>query len=157
MYRTITLGLQAKGFMQHLLPTLYSIQMAKRCANGDIESMFNGYKWVEDIMPMETNKSFHYNAFNNLYNDMEVLQKAMIQYYGLTIEETDGNAVFVLKLDEGQVVKGQRLERVSLTLMSQALRGQPFKSQELDANQDSDNRGQGHKQDYYGIQSEKNI
>ena len=37
---------------------------------------------------------------------MEVLQQAMIKYYGLTLEETGGNAIFVLKLDEFQVVKG---------------------------------------------------
>lgn len=157
MYRSITLGLRAKGVTQSLLPTLYSLQMAKKCANGDVASMFNGYKWVEDIMPMPTNKPFEYNAYNNVYIDMEELQKAMIQYYGLTLEETGGNAVFVLKLDECQVVKGQRLERVSLTLMSRALTGKPLETQELDASHDSNNRGQGHKQDYYGIQSEKNI
>lgn len=81
----------------------------------------------------------------------------MIQYYGLTLKETGGNVVFVLKLDECQVVKDQRLKRVSLTLMSQALRGKPLESQKLDASQDSDDRCQGHKQDYYGVQSKKNI
>ena len=87
MYRSITLGLQAKGVTQSLLPTLYSLQMAKKCANGDIASMFNGYRSVEDIMPMPPSKPFEYNAYNNVYIDMEVLQKAMIQYYGLTVKE----------------------------------------------------------------------
>ena len=73
MYRSITLGLRAKGVTQSLLPTLYSLQMAKKCDNGDVASMFNGYKWVEDIMPMPTNKPFEYNGYNNVYIDMEEL------------------------------------------------------------------------------------
>ena len=44
--------------MHSLLPTLYSLHMVKRYANGDVVSMFNGFKWVEYIMPMETKKSF---------------------------------------------------------------------------------------------------
>ena len=157
MYKSITLGLRAKGVTQSLLPTLYSLQMAKRCANGDIASMFNGYRSVVDIMPMPPSKPFEYNAYNNVYIDMEVLQKAMIQYYGLTVEETGGNVVFVFKLDECQVVKGQRLERIGLTLMSRALKGKPLESQDLDASQENNSNSQGSQQDYYGIQSEKNI
>ena len=53
---------------------------------------------------------------------MEVLQQAMIKYYGITLEETGGNAVFVLKLNECQVVKDQILKRFSVTLMSRALK-----------------------------------
>ena len=40
----------------------------------------------------------------------------------MTIEETNGRAIFVIKLDECQVVKGQRVERTSLMLMSRALK-----------------------------------
>ena len=47
----------------------------------------------------------------------------MVQYYGVTPEEYNGKLIFVLKLDECQVVKGQRLERVSVTLMNRALQG----------------------------------
>ena len=79
---------------------------------------------------------------------MEVLQQAMLKYYGLILKETGGNTIFVLKFDEFQVVQGQRLEHVSVTLMSRALKGT---SLELDASQDT--KGQGHMHNYYGIQS----
>ena len=61
---------------------------------------------------------------------MEALQRAMIQFYGLTIDECGGNAIFVLKLDECQVVKGQGLQRVSVTLMNRALEGHHLESLE---------------------------
>ena len=76
-------------------------------ANGGISAMFNGYKWVEDMM-FFVDKTFMYNKFNNVYIDMEELQRAMVRYYDLTLEETGGKLIFVLKLDECQVVKGQR-------------------------------------------------
>ena len=44
----------------------------------------------------------------------------MIRYYGVTHSECNGKILFVLKLDECQVGKGQRLERVSITMMSMA-------------------------------------
>ena len=57
-----------------------------------------------------------------MYIAIQALQQAMIQYYDMTVEETNGKAIFVIKLDESQVVKGQRVERTNLTLMSRALK-----------------------------------
>ena len=74
-------------------------------------------------MPMGDSKKFWYNEFNNVYVDVEKLQESMINYYGVTHSECNGKLVFVLKLDECQVVKGQHLERVSITMMSRALLG----------------------------------
>ena len=67
IYRVITLGLRAKGFTESLLPTSYSLTMARKSANRDIASVFGGFKWVEDSMPMSASDSFHYNTFNNVY------------------------------------------------------------------------------------------
>ena len=56
--------------------------------------------------------------------------------------------MFDLKLDECQVVKGQILERVRLTLMSQTLKEKPLEIQELDTTQDNNEKCKRHKQDY---------
>ena len=73
----------------------------------------------------------------------------MIRYYGITHSECNGKILFVLKLDECQVVKGQRLERVSITMMSRALAGK-----ELEEDNASSNRRR--KLEYFGVQSERN-
>ena len=51
--------------------------MARKMANGGISTMFNGYKWVEDMM-FFVDKTFMYNKFNNVYIDMKELQRAMV-------------------------------------------------------------------------------
>ena len=47
----------------------------------------------------------------------------MVQYYGITREECGGNLLFVLKLDECQMLKGQHLKIANSTLMSRNIQG----------------------------------
>ena len=89
IYTLITRAHIYKGLIQPLLPTPYSVTMAKKCANSDVASLFGGFKFDNDSLPMLKTKSFQYNNFNNVYVDVEMLQKAMIMYYGLTHEECD--------------------------------------------------------------------
>ena len=65
--------------------------------------------------------------------------------------------IFVLKLDECQVVKGQRLERVSLTLMNRALEGKQLEIEDDNVEQVIGGNEKRNQQQYYGVQSEKNI
>ena len=45
----------------------------------------------------------------------------MIQFYKLSHEEASSIAKFVMKLDETEIVKCKKLEKVSITLMNRAL------------------------------------
>ena len=45
----------------------------------------------------------------------------MVQFYNITHEECNGILKVMIKLDESELVKGQKMERVSLTLMNRAL------------------------------------
>ena len=166
IYRVFTLAHRAKHVLQPLLPTPYSVTMARRCANSDVASMLGGYRHVNDAMPVSAIKQFQFNEFNNVYIDVQTLQRAMIAYYGLTYEECNGQVVFVLKLDECQIVKGRKLERVSLTLMNRALKGtcEQVESDHLDyttqgslAESTQNSRRKNQDKEYYGVQSEKNI
>ena len=69
------------------------------------------------------------------------VQKAMIRFYNLSHEEASGVANFVIKLDETEIVKCKRLERVSITLMNREL----STSQTIDTTEK------------FSVQSEKNI
>ena len=57
-----------------ILPTPYSLVMARKFANNNIANLLGGYKWVDDIMPMSTSKDFVDNKFNNTYVEVEALQ-----------------------------------------------------------------------------------
>ena len=45
----------------------------------------------------------------------------MVQFYDMIQEECNGILKFVIKLDESEIFKGQKMERVSITLMNRAL------------------------------------
>ncbi|MCO5573601.1 hypothetical protein L7F22_027373 [Adiantum nelumboides] len=51
----------------------------------------------------------------------KMLQKRMVEFYNITFEESQGVLNFVLKLDECELVKDKKLERVTITLMNKAL------------------------------------
>ena len=62
-----------------------------------------------------------YNQYNNIFYSLEALQIYVVQLFEITRQECDGVLKFVLKLDECQVVKERKLERVTITLMNRAL------------------------------------
>ena len=66
-------------------------------------------------------KQKRYDHYNNIFFDLISLQKAMIRFYNLSYEKASGLAKFVIKLDEIEIIKGKKMERVSITLMNRAL------------------------------------
>ena len=66
-------------------------------------------------------KIIELTEFNNFIIDVRKLQMAMVKFYDISVHECNGRLIFVLKLDESELIKGQKLERVSLTLMNRAL------------------------------------
>lgn len=58
---------------------------------------------------------------NNFVLDVIKIQQSMVVFYDMTVAECNGLLKFVIKLDESEIVKGQKLERVSITLMNRAL------------------------------------
>ena len=75
-------------------------------------------------MPYEKNNKksiFHYTIFNNIWMDLRKIQKAMVKMYGITVDKCNGLLKFVIKLDEAQIQKCQKMERVSISLMNRAI------------------------------------
>ena len=69
----------------------------------------------------EKKSHFEYNAFNSIWMDLKKVQIAMVQLYGINVSECDGKLIFVLKLDEAQILKCQKMERISICIMNRAL------------------------------------
>lgn len=75
-------------------------------------------------MPYEKQKKkdiFEYNAHNNIWMDLKKVQIAMVKLYGMNVSECDGKIIFVLKVDEAQILKCQKMERISICIMNRAL------------------------------------
>lgn len=61
------------------------------------------------------------DEFNNIFMDLELLQRRMVEYYDISFEESGGILQFVIKMDECEFLKEKKMERVTITLMNRAL------------------------------------
>ena len=95
-----------------------------------------------------------YNEFNNIYIEPKKFQQVMAQNHGITTKECNGKLIFVLKLDEYQVVKGQHLAWVILALINRSLQGVHIEFTDSKA---SNRPTKSHSQEYYGFQYENHI
>ena len=53
--------------------------------------------------------------------DPKKVHIAMVQLYGMNVSECDGKLIFVLNLDEAQILNCQKMERISICIMNRAL------------------------------------
>ena len=127
-YRALS-GVWFKNLKQHRvrafgLPRANKVAQARTLQNLDIPKYFGDYFHIEDSMPYEKNKrksTFHYTIYNNIWMDLRKIQIAMVKMYGITVDECNGHLKFVLKLDEAQIQKSQKMERISISLMNRAI------------------------------------
>lgn len=116
--------LSVEKFKPFGLPRPHRVVKARQELNLQIPEVFGDYFHIEGSMPFEKQKKcgvFEYNSFNNIWVDIKRVQTAMIKFYGLTVEECSGHLIFVLKLDEAQMAKNQKMERVSIAIMNRSL------------------------------------
>lgn len=68
---------------------------------------------MKDGMPMFVHKVFVYEKFDDVYLDFISHAKARIIYKGVTFAKRDDVVVFVIKLDECMIIKGQSLRELA--------------------------------------------
>ena len=66
-----------------------------------------------------------YDEYNNIFMDLEMLQIQMVEFYNISHAETNGVLNFVLKMDECEILKDVKMERVAITLMDRAMANMP--------------------------------
>ena len=66
----------------------------------------------------------------------------MVKFYTITTAEVNGKLQFVLKLDECEILKQKKTERITVTLMNRALQSKPTNRNDVHA---------------FSVQSENNI
>ena len=66
-------------------------------------------------------REIEFNEYNNIFFDLEALQRYSVQFFEVTTMECSGVLKFVLKIDECELLKCKKMERVTITLMNRAL------------------------------------
>lgn len=62
-----------------------------------------------------------FNEYTNIFFDLEALQSYAVQYFKVTTSECSGMLKLALKLDECELLKCKKMQRVTITLMNRAL------------------------------------
>lgn len=117
-------NLKNQKFKPFGLPRPHNVMNIRNQMNRKIPNYFGEYYHIEGSMPYEKQKKksfFEYNAFNNIWMDLKKVQIAMVQLYGISVSECSGKILFVLKLDEAQILKCQKMERISISIMNRSL------------------------------------
>ena len=114
--RSVSQALVAKGIKKRMLPKPSHVWKLR----GELNSKQFDY-FGPPFHIKEQYKSFTYDEFNNIFMDLEILQQRMVEYYNITIQETGGVLQFALKMDECEILKDKKMERVTITLMNRAL------------------------------------
>ena len=146
LYKSLQGTLKQNKLKGSLFPQPVRVREARIKINEQIMKMLGQPFHIQNIY--QGNKSqLKFDQYNNIFFNLQTLQKCMIKFYNLSHEEAKGVAKFVIKLDESEILKNKKLERVSITLMNRALDQKPH--------EDLDNEGE--KEKCFSVQSELNI
>lgn len=130
----------------NILPKPYHIRKERLNLNNEISEMIGETYFVAGIF-QHKDRHIIFNEGNNIFYCTTSLQKAMVKYYNFISLETHGPLIFVIKLDECEVLKQKKMERITITIMNRAL------SPPLDANGNIDKESD----KYFSVQSENHI
>ena len=97
---------------KNILSIPYHVRKERINLNQERGTMIGEPYFVTSVFqPQDRNIRFHEG--NNIFYSITSLQKAIVKYYNFTISETNGTLVFVIKLDECEVLKQKKMERVT--------------------------------------------
>lgn len=120
IFHAISSTLKDQRIKRVLLPNPATVWRIRGHLNDSIDEFIGQYIHIEEIFPGGKGTTV-YDPWNNIFVDLQQLQRRMVEFYGLTFEECKGILKFVIKLDECEVVKEKKMERVTITLMNGAL------------------------------------
>ena len=61
------------------------------------------------------------NPKNNIWLDLEKTLQAIVKFYDISVEEAKGKLIFVIKLDEMELLNNEKYEIISVTLINRAM------------------------------------
>ena len=120
IFNIVSSTLKDKRIKCVLLPTPSVVWCQRGLLNQEIDDFIGQYLHIENVYEGAKGKTV-YDPFNNIFVELQQLQRRMVEFYNITLEECKGLLKFVVKLDECEIVKEKKIERVTITLMNRAL------------------------------------
>lgn len=101
------------------IPRPFQIKLERDALNRGMQKVIGNPYHINEVYNSKAG-NLSYDSTNNLFVDLNHLLRFIVKFYNITSESVS-KLILVLKLDESEVIKGQKLERVSITLMNGAL------------------------------------
>lgn len=101
------------------IPRPFQIRLERDVLNKGMQNVIGIPFHINEIYNSKSG-NLSYNSTNNLFVDLNHLLRFIVKFYNIT-SVSMSKLILVVKLDESEVIKGQKLERVSITLMNGAL------------------------------------
>ncbi|KAJ7560879.1 hypothetical protein O6H91_03G004200 [Diphasiastrum complanatum] len=101
------------------IPRSFQIKLERDVLNRGLQNIIGIPYHINEIYNSK-HGTLSYDSTNNMFVDLNHLLRFIVKFYGITNESVE-KLILVLKLDESEVIKGQKLERVSVTIMSGTL------------------------------------
>ena len=120
IFNIVSSTLKDKRINRVLLPTPAAVWRQRGLLNQEIDDFIGQYLHIKNIYEGAKGRTV-YDPFNNIFVELQQLQRRMVEFYNITLEECKGVLKFVIKLDECEIVKEKKIERVTITLMNRAL------------------------------------
>lgn len=103
-----------------LLPKPMKVKSARHHVNSEVLEKLGSPIHIEATY-VDKEREVVFNQHNNIFFDLETLQRYAVEFFEISTEECGGVLKFVLKLDECEILKNRKMERVTITLMNRAL------------------------------------
>ena len=120
IFNIVSSTLKDKRIKRVLLPTPAAVWRQRGLLNQEIDDFIGQYFHIQNIYEGAKGRTI-YDSLNNIFVELQQLQRRMVEFYNITLEECKGVLKFVIKLDECEIVKEKKIERVTITLMNRAL------------------------------------
>ncbi|MCO5571752.1 hypothetical protein L7F22_025500 [Adiantum nelumboides] len=121
LFKALAKKSQNKLQRRSLLPKPSHVKAAYWHVNEEVFDKFGSPFHIEAMFLGKDGRKVQFNEHNNFFVDLEALQRYAVSFFDISREECGGVLKFVLKLNECEVLKNKKLERVTITLMNRAL------------------------------------
>ena len=129
LFKCLREGMMNAGITKIVIPRPFHIKISRGRKNENIVNILGDMYHVQaskEFGKKVGKKGSHselitLNPKNNVWVDLEKTLQAMVKFYDISIEEAHGKLVFVIKLDEMELINAEKYERVSITLMNRAM------------------------------------
>lgn len=140
LFKALAEKFQNRKHKGSLLPKPMQVKSARQHVNLEVFEKL-GLPFHIEATYVAKDREIVFNQHNNIFFDLEALQRYAVHFFEIRQQECGGVLKFVLKLDECEILKNRKMERVTITLMNRALNPSISKD---------DTR-------YFSVQSENNV